>query len=116
MDRFMDWNRDNFIGHAAARAERNGNGPEKKLVTLAVQASDADASGYEPVWSGGRLVGFVTSGGYGHTTGQSLAMAMVNRDLCAEGTKLSVHVVGVEQIAEVIAPSPYDPAGAAMRI
>ncbi|GIR97075.1 MAG: hypothetical protein CM15mP100_2950 [Alphaproteobacteria bacterium] len=88
----------------------------KKAVTLAVQASDADASGYEPVWSGGRRVGFVTSGGYGHTTGQSLAMAMVNTDLCAEGTKLSVHVVGVEQIAKVIAPSPYDPAGAAMRI
>ena len=58
----------------------------------------------------------MTSGGYGHTTGQSLAMAMVNTDLCAEGTKLSVHVVGVEQIAKVIAPSPYDPAGAAMRI
>ena len=115
MDRFMDWNRDDFIGHAAARAERDGNGPEKKLVTLAVQASDADASGYEPVWSGGRLVGFVTSGGYGHTTGQSLAMAMVNTDLCAEGTKLSVHVVGAEQRAEVIAPSLYDPAGAAMR-
>ena len=116
MDRFMDWNRDDFIGHAAAYAERDGNGPEKKLVTLAVQASDADASGYEPVWSDGRLVGFVTSGGYGHTTGQSLAMAMVNTDLCAEGTKLSVHVVGVERSAEVIAPSPYDPAGSAMRV
>ena len=116
MDRFLDWNRDDFIGHAAARAERDGTGPEKKLVTLAVQASDADASGYEPVWSGGRLVGFVTSGGYGHTTGQSLAMAMVNTDLCVEGTKLSVHVVGAEQRAEVIAPSLYDPAGAAMRV
>ena len=43
-------------------------------------------------------------------------MAMVNSDLCAEGTKLSVHVVGVKQTAKVIAPSPYDPAGAAMRI
>ena len=83
---------------------------------MAVQASDADASGYEPVWSGGHLVGFVTSGGYGHTTGQSLAMAMVNTDFCAEGTKLSVHVVGAEQRAEVIAPSLYDRAGAAMRV
>ena len=45
-----------------------------------------------------------------------LAMAMVNMGLCAEGTKLSVHVVGVEQIAKVMAPSPYDPAGAAMRV
>ena len=116
MDRFIDWSRDDFIGHGAALAERNGNGPEKKLVTLSVQAGDADASGYEPVWSDGRLVGFVTSGGYGHTTGQSLAMAMVDTHLCAEGTNLSVHVVGVERRAEVIAPSPYDPAGTAMRV
>jgi dimethylglycine dehydrogenase len=27
----------------------------------------------------GKLVGFVTSGGYGHTLGKSLAMAMVDR-------------------------------------
>ena len=116
MDRFIDWKRDDFIGHKAALAERDGNGPEKKLVTLSVQAGDADASGYEPVWSDGRLVGFVTSGGYGHTTGQSLAMAMVDTGLCAEGTNLSVHVVGVERHAEVIAPSPYDPTGAVMRV
>ena len=116
MDRFIDWKRDDFIGHKAALAEREGNGPEKKLVTLSVQAGDADASGYEPVWSDGRLVGFVTSGGYGHTTGQSLAMAMVDTGLCAEGTNLSVHVVGVERHAEVIAPSPYDPTGAVMRV
>jgi len=115
MDRFIDWGRQDFIGQAAAAAERDGNGPASKLVTLAVAADGADASGYEPVWSDGRLVGFVTSGGYGHTVDKSLAMAMVDADLCAEGTLLSVHVVGAERRAEVIAPSPYDAAGTAMR-
>ncbi|MFT5363504.1 MAG: dimethylglycine dehydrogenase, partial [Dinoroseobacter sp.] len=76
----------------------------------------ADASGYEPVWHQGNKVGFVTSGGYGHTVDKSLAMALVNRDVAAEGTDLTVHIVGVERPAKVIAPSPYDPAGKAMRL
>ena len=78
-------------------------------------AVDADAGGYEPVWSGDRKVGFVTSGGYGYTVGKSLAMALVDRDVAGEGTALSVHVVGVECPATVIAASPYDPDGRAMR-
>jgi trimethylamine:corrinoid methyltransferase-like protein len=56
-------------------------------------------------------VGFVTSGGYGHTVGKSLAMAMVNTDLTEPGTDLSVHIVGAERAARVIPPSPYDPQG-----
>ena len=114
MDRWIDWDKE-FIGRAAALAERDGNGPETRLVTLEVDAGDADASGYEPIWCAGRRVGFVTSGGYGHTIGKSLAMALVETDCAQEGTGLSVHVVGVERQAKVIAPSPYDPQGKAMR-
>ncbi|MBT6257610.1 MAG: GcvT family protein [Alphaproteobacteria bacterium] len=115
MDRWIDWDKDDFIGRKAAIAERDGTPPEQILVTLDIDAGDADASGYEPVWSDGELVGFVTSGGYGHTIKKSLAMALVNADLAKEGTKLSVHIVGVERQATVIAPSPYDPNGNAMR-
>ena len=84
-------------------------------MTLEVDAADADASGFEPVWQGDRKVGFVTSGGYGHTLGKSLAMALVDPDCAGDGTDLRVHVVGVERAAKVIAPSPYDPDGKAMR-
>lgn len=116
MDRWVDWEKQDFIGRDAALAERSSNGPEQRLVTLEVDADNADASGFEPVWLDGKRVGFVTSGGYGHTIGKSLAMALVDRDHAAEGTALSVHVVGVERSAQVIAPSPYDPDGAAVRL
>ncbi|MEM9317425.1 MAG: FAD-dependent oxidoreductase [Pseudomonadota bacterium] len=115
MDRWIAWDKGPFQGRDAAIAERDGNGPAKRLVTLDVAADDADASGYEPVWSDGRKVGFVTSGGYGHTIGKSLAMALVDADSAAEGTQLSTHVVGQERAATVIPPSPYDPQGLAMR-
>ena len=114
MDRWIDWSKE-FVGKKAAKAERDGNGPAQRVVTLEVEADGADASGYEPVWADGKMVGFVTSGGYGHTVGKSLAMAMVDTAHCAAGTDLTVHIVGAERAAKVIEASPYDPAGTAMR-
>jgi dimethylglycine dehydrogenase len=114
MDRWIDWSKD-FIGAEAARKEWDENGAELKLVTLEVDALDADGSEYEPVWSGEKRVGYVTSGEYGHVVGKSLAMALVDREHASEGTELTTHVVGVERPATVIAPSPYDPSGSAMR-
>ena len=116
MDRWIDWEKEKFIGQAAAIKERDGNGPAQKLVMLEIDADDADASGYEPVWNNDNLVGFVTSGGYGHTLKKSLAMALVNNDLAQEDQKLKVHVVGVEKDATVIQMSPYDPDGSVMRV
>ncbi|BBU55350.1 dimethylglycine dehydrogenase [Mameliella alba] len=113
MDRWIDWDKD-FIGKEAALKERAA-GAKRRVVTLEVDATDADASGYEPVWKDGRRVGFVTSGGYGHTLGKSYVLAMMDADAAAEGTELTVHVVGAERPARVIAPSPYDPAGNTMR-
>ncbi|MEL7026109.1 MAG: FAD-dependent oxidoreductase, partial [Pseudomonadota bacterium] len=78
MDRWIAWDKGDFIGRDQALNERDGNGPAQKLVTLGVKANGADATGYEPVWKDGKRVGFVTSGGYGHTVDQSLAMALVD--------------------------------------
>jgi dimethylglycine dehydrogenase len=116
MDRWIDWDKPDFIGKAAVFAERNGNGPEKIQVTLEIEDGDSDASGYEPIWSeAGDMVGFVTSGAYGHTVKKSLAMALIEPALANEGTAVTVHIVGVERRAKVITPSPYDPDGMAMR-
>ncbi len=115
MDRWIAWDKGDFAGRDKAFAERDGNGPPQTLVTLAIDAGGADATGYEPVWKDGKRVGFVTSGGYGHTVGTSLAMAMVDTADAVEGTELAVHVVGVERAAKIIAPAPYDPEGKAMR-
>ena len=85
-------------------------------MTLEVDATDADASGYEAVWLGDERVGYVTPGGYGHTVKKSLAMALVDRDAAKPGTELTVHVVGQARKARVIAASPYDPESKAMRV
>ena len=114
MDRWIAWDKGDFIGKQAALGERDA-GPARRLVTLEVDSADADASGFEPVWQGERKVGFVTSGGYGYTVGKSLAMALVAADVAAEGTELTTHIVGRECAARVIPHSPYDPHSKAMR-
>ncbi|MDR7127214.1 FAD-dependent oxidoreductase [Pseudotabrizicola sp. 4114] len=114
MDRFIAWDKGDFIGRESALAERAA--PSKKvIVTLEVEATNADATGYEPVWHEGALVGFVTSGGFGHTVGKSLALAMIDRSVAEAETRVSLHIVGEEVPAKVIAASPYDPAGLAIR-
>ena len=115
MDRWIDWRKPGFIGREAALKEKDSNTAPQRLVTLAVDATDAEASGYEPVWRNGRRVGFITSGGYGHSIGSSLAMALVEPEHCEPGTELSTHIVGVERTARVLAPSPYDPKGERLR-
>jgi dimethylglycine dehydrogenase len=115
MDRWIAWDKGDFVGRKGALAERDGPALSHRLITLEVDALDADASGYEPVWRDGSRVGFVTSGGYGHTVGKSLAMALIVPETASVGSELTVHIVGVERKAHVIPPSPYDPAGKAMR-
>ena len=115
MDRWIAWNKGAFVGREAALSERERNTAPQRLVTLEVDALDADASGYEPVWKAGRRVGFVTSGGYGHYVGRSLAMALVDVEHAQVGEELHTHVVGVERGARIIESSPYDPGGVVMR-
>ena len=115
LDRWINWNKKDFIGKKQAYFEKSGKGPEQKLVTLEVNATDADASGFEPIWIKEKRVGFVTSGGYGHRVKKSLAMALVDSEYGSDGQEVTVHVVGKEQAAIVIPSSPYDPSGILMR-
>ena len=85
------------------------------LVTLAIDATDADASGFEPVKREGRLVGYTTSGAFGHHVGQSLALAYVDRDVVREAPALTVDVVGESRAAHVLRQAAWDPKGQRIR-
>ncbi|WP_136658523.1 FAD-dependent oxidoreductase [Nitratireductor sp. XY-223] len=116
MDRWIDFDKGDFIGRDGALKEKQQNTAPQKLVTLEIDADDADTSGYEPVWNGDRRVGFVTSGGFGHCIQKSLAMALIDPQAAEVGSELTVHVVGRERGARVVAPSPFDPHGERMRL
>jgi dimethylglycine dehydrogenase len=115
LDRFIAFDKGDFIGRDAALKAAAAPQPPQALATLAVDATDADASGFEPVWIGERKVGFVTSGGYGHHVGRSLAMAYLDPAVAAERPPVEVHIVGVRRRAEILAAPPHDPSGSRMR-
>lgn len=115
VDRFVDWNKRDFVGRAAALRARS-EGPGRRLVTLVVEAGDADASGDEPVWHDGKVVGWVTSGGYGHCVGKSIALAYVPATLARESSGFEVEIIGERRRAAIAAQPLYDPRGERMRL
>ena len=114
LDRFIAFDKGEFIGRDAALAERAA-GPSQRLVLLAIDALDADVTGFEPVSVGTRKVGFITSGAYGHHVMQSLGLAYVDRSIAEKPAPLTVHVVGEPRPARILAEPPYDPKGLKLR-
>jgi dimethylglycine dehydrogenase len=114
LERFIDFDKRDFVGRDAALAQRDRE-PSHRLVTLVVDAADADASGDEPVLADDRVVGFVTSGGYGHTVGQSIALAYLEPRFASADAPLRVTILGEDRAARIAALPLWDPGGARMR-
>jgi dimethylglycine dehydrogenase len=114
LGRFVDFSKADFIGKAAALKERDSGG-ERTLITLSVDTAAHDAIGDEPIFHNGEVVGWVTSGGYGHTIGASLAMGYVNNAVAAFTDGFAVELVGKMCPAIRMAEAPVDPKGTRMR-
>ena len=115
LDRFISLKKPGFYGKEALLAWRE-QGLANRLVSLEVHGvTDADARGSEPIYQGEKLVGRVTSGGYGWRCGKSLALAMIAPELGDPGTELEVVILGQRLKATVIVDSPFDPDNLALR-
>jgi dimethylglycine dehydrogenase len=60
-------------------------------------------------------VGHVTSGGFGHWVGKSLAAGYVPADLAKDGEVLAIDILGQECRAIVTANALHDPEGGRLR-
>jgi dimethylglycine dehydrogenase len=112
--RFVDLKKGDFIGRTAALEEKQSGGA-LRLATFAVDASDADAIGDEPIWHDGKVVGWVTSGGYGYAAGTSLALGYIPAALTSVDSGFEVEIIGARRAARRLAAPPIDPQGSRMR-
>ncbi|NDC99676.1 aminomethyl transferase family protein, partial [bacterium] len=117
MERAMKFDHE-FIGRTAVEAEMK-TGPARKLVMFTVDVDKdrpADVIGDEPVFHGGKVVGWITSGGYAHYSGVSLAMGYIPAELAKPGTTgFEIEIIGKMRPASLQLEPVLDPSGSRMR-
>jgi dimethylglycine dehydrogenase len=114
LDRFVDFDKPDFCGRAAACAERAA-GPNRRFVVMEVSDADADVVGYESILKDGAAVGYVTSGAYGHCIGKSLAAGYVPAALAKDGESFEIDILGEMRSATVRLEPLHDPQGRRLR-
>ncbi len=102
-ERFAATDKD-FVGRDAMLART----PHSRIALLALEGEDADALIGEAVFKGREIVGSVTSAAYGHTVGQSLAIAFLTEGARQAGTALNVSILGQRVKATVLPGAPWD--------
>jgi dimethylglycine dehydrogenase len=114
LGRFVDLDKGDFVGRAAALEERHSGG-RLQLVSFAVDAREADAVGDEPIWHEGKVVGWVTSGAYGHSVQRSLALGYVPAALARATSGFEIELLGERRKAMRQDAAAFDPSGTRMR-
>ena len=109
-----------FLGRDAVLAKRDA-GLARRLVQFRLRDPDAHLHHNEPVLRDGRIVGHLTSGGYGHALGGAIGLGYVP---CARpgeapgemlASRYAVEIAGRHVAAEASLRPLYDPRGARMR-
>ena len=107
-----------FRGRAALEAQRAA--PLPRLLAGFTAASDVILLGRETIYRNGERVGWLASGGYGHTIGKAIGYGYVRRaagvdaDFVMSGD-YALEVAGERVAAEPFLKPLYDPAGLRVR-
>ena len=112
MDMFINWNKD-FTGKEATLKFKEA-GVTRRLVTLTID-TPIDVTLDEAIMKDGKAVGYISSGGYAHHIGKSMAMGYVETAHATPGTQLEVEIIGEFYPAMVQGQPLYDPDGERMR-
>ena len=112
----INFDKGDFIGKAALM-EKKQNGFATKLCTLVLLNGEefTQVYGGEAVYSEGKVITRVRSGGYGYTVRKNILLAYLPLELSKVGTRVDVELIEGKCIAEVTATVLYDPKGEKLR-
>jgi dimethylglycine dehydrogenase len=86
-----------------------------RLCTFIIDAKDADVIGDEPISLNGKVCGWVTSGGYAHASGVSVAIGYVPKEVAEETDGWQVELLGEMLSARLQTQPLFDANGSRMR-
>ncbi len=109
-----------FIGREAFLRQREAGVLKRRLVQFLLQDPEPLLYGNEPIYRDGELVGYLRSGGYGHTLGGAVGLGYVENEqgVSADFVKsgsYEVEVAGVRHPAQASLRPMYDPQGERIR-
>ena len=107
LERFVRRDKD-YLGKTALE-EMIAQGPRRKFVSIEIETRDGPAHSGDSVLADGKVIGTITSAGWGHRVGKNLAMAFVKPDHANLGTRFSVQMLGQFYEAKVCSECLYDP-------
>ena len=110
LDIFINWKKD-FIGKESAMNDVSN----LKLTPLMVKTSDIDVTNNEAVMKEDKSIGYITSGGYAHYVGQSIAFSYLDEVDINSGENIQVEINGDLYDSIIINEPLYDPSGKKMR-
>ena len=96
-----------YVGKAALVAMQQG-APRRAFATLVLDSTLAPAHAGDSMMLDGKVVGTVTSAGWGHRVNRNLAMGYLAPELSTPGTQLVVDVLGQCVPAVVVEEAQYD--------
>ena len=115
-----------FIGKSAAIQEKsdvNKTNSTLRLRTFVVDTNDADVIGDEPIWfrkvhgknESYEIKGWVTSGGFAHNSGVSVAMGYVPKEIADKKQGWAIEILGERFSATLQTEALFDPKGNIIR-
>jgi dimethylglycine dehydrogenase len=111
LDRFVALDKDaEFLGKGAALRNKAGGG-KLRLRCFVLDTDDADVIGDEPIWQGETVCGWVTSGGYAHASGVSVALGYVPKEIADQDAGWSIELLGRRRAARLQRQALFDPDG-----
>jgi 4-methylaminobutanoate oxidase (formaldehyde-forming) len=103
-----------FLGKPALE-QLKARGLTRKLCCLVLDDPNVSALGGEPLLDDQRVLGHVTSAGYGYTVRQSIAYGYLPIDYATAGTRIEIQIFGELHSATVASEPLYDPKNARIK-
>ena len=87
----------------------------RRLSCMTLDDPAVSLTGKEPVFADDRVLGYVTSAGYGASVGESIAYGYLPVEYAVEGTKVEIEYFAERHVATVTSEPRFDPSHSRLR-